>query len=121
MKKYNVLLVDDSRVVHDEMMKMLADSEFQIQTYCRSGENALSVYADAAPDLVLMDIVMAGMCGLEAGRKILCQWPDARILVVSALVYDDVIEEINEFGDKGLVAEPFNRDNLLEAMRKAVA
>ena len=69
----------------------------------------------------LPHIVMAGMCGLEAGRKILCQWPDARILVVSALVYDDVIEEINEFGDKGIVAEPFNRDNLLEAMRKAVA
>lgn len=69
MKKYNVLLVDDSRVVHVEMINMLADSEFQIHTYCRSGEDALDAYADAAPDLVLMDIVMAGMCGLEASKK----------------------------------------------------
>lgn len=121
MKKYNVLLVDDSRVVHVEMIKMLADSEFQIHTYCRSGEDALDAYADAAPDLVLMDIVMAGMCGLEASKKIMCQWPDARILVVSALVYDDVIEEINEFGGKGLVAKPFSREKLLNAMRQAVA
>ena len=59
--KHNIMVVDDSRVVHAEMKKMLEGSGIEVVSYCRSGEEALQQYESVRPELVTLDIVMPSM------------------------------------------------------------
>ncbi len=118
--KRKIMVVDDSRVVYAEMKKMLDGSEIEISGYCRSGEEALERYEEIRPELVTLDIVMPGMDGLDTCKKMLERWPDARILMVSSLAYDDTMDAAAEYGAKGFLYKPFKQDDLLEGIRKAL-
>ena len=115
-----VMIVDDSRVVHAEMKKLLADTEFEVVATCRSGENALSTYEECHPDVVTMDIVMPGMDGFAAARTIMEKHPEARVLIVSSLAYDDTIEEASIIGTKGFLCKPLSQDGLIEALEQVL-
>ena len=119
--QYKVLLVDDSRAVFEMLNLMMEESEFTIQAYCESGEAALAQYGDVQPDLVLMDIVMPGMSGLEASAMLKKQWPQARILLVSAWDDGSLDDEAKAIGCVGVYPKPFSYNSLLKAMREAVA
>lgn len=118
--KYRVMIVDDSRVVHAEMEKLLEGSEFEIVAFCRSGEAALAEYGTVKPDVVTMDIVMPGIDGLETCQKLMEQWPQARVLMVSSLAYGCTTENSAELGAKGFVFKPFTQEEILDGLRKAV-
>lgn len=118
--KYRVMIVDDSMVVYSGMKRQLADSEFEIAGYCRSGEEALAQYESIKPDLVTMDIVMPGMDGLETSRELLERWPDAQVLVVSSLAYDETITIAKSVGAKGFLFKPFDKEALLDGLRQAL-
>ncbi len=118
--KHEIMVVDDSRVVYAEMKKMLAESDFEIVSFCRSGEEALDTYESVKPDVVTMDIVMPGKDGLDAAEEILKKWPEARILMVSSLAYSDTIDRAKEFGAKGFLYKPFDKESLIEALTSAL-
>ena len=118
--KYNLMIVDDSRVVYAEMKKLLEGSEFEIVSYCRSGEAALEEYGTVKPDVVTMDIVMPGIDGLETCQRLMEQWPDARILMVSSLAYGCTTENSAQLGAKGFLFKPFTQEELLTGLRKAM-
>lgn len=115
-----VMVVDDSRMVYMQIKNLLADSDFEVVAYCRSGEEAVEEYGQVQPDLVTMDIIMPGMDGLETTQAILEEYPDARIVVVSSLAYDDTFETAETIGAKGFIDKPFEREQLLEALQKAL-
>ena len=117
--KIEVMIVDDSRVVYAEMKKMLADTDFEIVGFCRSGEEALDTYGSLNPRVVTMDIVMPGMDGLDAAEEMLKRWPDARIVMVSSLAYGDTTSRAKELGTKGFIFKPFDRDALINALTEA--
>lgn len=79
-----VMLVDDHALVRMGFRMLLADAQVEVVAECDSGEQACSDYARAQPDVVVMDLSMPGMGGLEAVRRLLAQDPKARILVLSA-------------------------------------
>lgn len=116
-----VMVVDDSRMICMQMKNLLAESDFEIAAYCRDGEEAVEQYAQVAPDLVTMDIIMPGMDGLETAQAILEDHPDARIVMVSSLAYDDTFEEAKSMGAKGFIDKPFERESLLEVLEQALA
>ena len=118
--KYRIMVVDDSRVVFAEMQKMLADSDIELARYCRSGEEAVAAYEDCMPDLVTLDIVMPGIDGLDTCRVLLQRWPDAKILMVSSLAYDDTIESASAIGARGFLYKPFDREALLRTLHEAL-
>ena len=120
MDKYRIMVVDDSRVVHKEMKKMLQDSEIEIVACCRSGEEALECYEEVKPDLVTMDIVMPGMDGMEACRKMRERWPDSNIFMVSSMAYEDIINDAAALGAKGFLFKPFTQESLLTGLRGAL-
>ena len=68
-----------------------------------------------------MDIIMQGMDGLDASELILKEHPDARIVVVSSLAYDDTYERAKAIGVKGFVDKPFYREQLLKVFDQVLA
>lgn len=116
-----VMVVDDSRIVQLQLQKILSDTEYEVVACCQSGEEALEQFDQVQPDLVTMDIIMPGMDGLEAARLILEAHPQARVLMVSSLAYDDTIDEADQIGASGFVYKPFDREAVLSSIRKIFA
>lgn len=113
-----IMVVDDSRIVKLQMEELLNNTGYEIVSYCRSGEEAVEQYASVMPDLVTMDIIMPGMDGLETAQAILEEHPEAKIIMVSSLAYDDTFEEAREIGAKGFINKPFDRERLLAVLEE---
>lgn len=116
-----VMIVDDSRVLEYQMRNLLEGTQFEVVAYCRNGEEAIALYGEVLPDVVTMDIIMPGLDGLETARAIIEEYPDARIIMVSSLAYDDTIQEADDIGAKAFVYKPFDQDSLVSALEKALA
>ena len=104
-----------------QLEKVLPGTEYEVAACCQTAEEALEQYDKVQPDLVTMDIILPGMDGLEAARAMLAAHPEARILMVSSLAYDDTVQEAESIGAKGFVFKPFDRDQLVQAVEKAFA
>lgn len=116
-----IMVVDDSRLVRVQLEDVLAGTEYEVAAYCRSGEDAIEQYAAVRPDLVTMDIIMQGMDGLDAAEIILKNNPDARIVMVSSLAYDDTFERAKAIGTRGFVDKPFHQEQLLKVFGQALS
>ncbi len=112
-----VMIVDDSRIAQLQLQEILSGTDYEVIACCQSGEEALDTYDKVHPDLVTMDIVMPGMDGLDAARLLLQTHPDARVLMVSSLAYDDTINEAQRIGARGFVYKPFDHDQILQAVQ----
>ncbi len=120
MKK-RIMVVDDSRLVRVQLEDVLKGTDYEIAAYCRSGEDAIKQYAEVQPDLVTMDIIMQGMDGLDAAQIILKNNPQARIVMISSLAYDDTFERARAIGAKGFVDKPFHQEQLLKVFEQALS
>ena len=79
-----VMLVDDHALVRMGFRMLLADAQIEVVAEAETGEEACAMYARVMPDIVVMDLSMPGMGGLEAVRRLLAQDPKARVLALSA-------------------------------------
>ena len=120
MKK-RIMVVDDSRLVRVQMEDVLAGTDYEIAAYCRSGEDAVEQYGAVKPDLVTMDIIMQGMDGLTAAGMILKSDPDAKIVMISSLAYDDTFEKAKAIGARGFADKPFHQEQLLKVFEQALS
>ncbi|EOS63848.1 response regulator [Oscillibacter sp. 1-3] len=120
MKK-KVLVVDDSRMMELQICKLLEGSAFEMAAYCENGEDAIARYEEIQPDIVTMDIIMPGIDGLETAKIILEEHPDARIVIISSLAYDDTINEAHDIGAKTFLYKPLTKENLIQALTEAMA
>ncbi len=116
-----IMVVDDSRLVKVQLGDVLEGTDYEIAAYCRSGEDAIAQYDKVNPDLVTMDIIMQGMDGLDATEHILREHPDARIVIVSSLAYDDTFERAKAIGAKGFVDKPFHQEQLIRVFEQALS
>lgn len=89
MSLYRVLIVDDSQHAREAMLDILAeDSDYEVIGIVSNGEEAIAITEQLMPDLILMDIQMQGMGGLEATRIIKLQYPYVKIVMIT--VSDDI-------------------------------
>jgi two-component system, NarL family, invasion response regulator UvrY len=79
-----VMLVDDHALVRVGFRMLLADAQIEVVAECESGEQACLAYPRVQPDVVVMDLSMPGLGGLEAVRRLLAQDAKARVLALSA-------------------------------------
>lgn len=103
-----------------QLQHILAESEYEVAAYCQDGETAITKYEEILPDLVTMDIIMPGIDGLEAAKTILEVHPDAKIVMLSSLVYDDTIEEAKAIGAKAFIYKPFEKEQVLETLKRVL-
>ena len=116
-----IMVVDDSQILEMEVRRLLEGTEYEIVFYCQNGETAIAMYGEVMPDLVTMDIIMQGMDGLDASEIILKEHPEARIVMISSLAYDDTFERAKAIGAKGFVDKPFHQEQLLKVFEEALS
>ena len=116
-----VMVVDDSRIQEVQIRKMLEGSDYEVVCYCRSGEDALAQYDGVKPDVVTMDIIMPGIDGLETAQVLMYEHDEARIVMVSSLGGDDVLQELYGIGAQAVLFKPLTKEGLLNALKKALA
>ncbi len=116
--KTKLLIVDDEPGIVD-MMRSYFEPHYDVLT-ARNGDEALQKVS-AAPDLILLDINMPGMDGLETAHAILEEHPSAKIVMLSSLAYDETLHEASKIGAKAFVCKPFDRDELINTLERVLA
>ena len=99
-----VLIVDDDNLVAVSLKTILSsDSEIEVTGIGNDGADAIRLYEEQQPDVLLMDIRMSGMSGLDAGSEILSKYNDARILYLTTFNDDEYIIKAISIGAKGYI------------------
>lgn len=115
---YSVLLVDDHKILRDGIRAILERSlEFEVIGEAESGADALRLSKDSRPDIILMDISMPGLSGIEATTEVLRHSPRSKVVILS--MYDDehsVVSAIRS-GARGFVLKRASHDDLVDALR----
>lgn len=98
------VVIDDDKLVSLSLKTILESSgEITVAEIGTSGCEAVSLYEKHSPDVMLMDIRMEGMNGIEAGEKLLAAYPDARILYLTTFADDEYIVKALNMGAKGYI------------------
>ena len=114
------MVVDDSRIMELQIRKLLENSDYEVAAYCENGEEAIARYGEVQPDLVTMDIIMPGIDGLETAQVLMYEHDEAKILMISSLGDDDMLQELYGIGAQGVLFKPLTREALLAALKKAL-
>ncbi len=120
-KKYKVLVVDDSAAMRMLITASLQDSEFDVAAQAKNGEEALKAFRDTAPDLVLLDIVMPGMSGVETLEHIMVLNKNAVVIMASSMGTDDAVQEALKAGARNFLQKPIEQEALLKVLRTTVS
>ena len=112
-----VVLVDDHTVVRSGLRRLLeSHKSIEIVAEADTGEMAYQVYGEVLPDVVLMDISMPGMGGLEAAKRILQRYPQAKIVIFSMHEAVSFAAQALKAGVKGYVTKTGVADDLVQAV-----
>jgi len=116
----NVMIVDDLAFIKIVLRDILEKSGFRVVGEASNGDEAIRVYLDKRPDVVLMDITMPGMDGLTALKKIREHDPKARVIICSALGQQRLIVQAIQLGAKDFIVKPFQPQRIVSALKKAL-
>ena len=115
-----VMVCDDAAFMRMMIKDILVKNGYEIATEAENGLKAVEQYPDAKPDLVLMDITMPEVDGIEAVRRIKALDPNANVIMCSAMGQQAMVIEAIQAGAKDFIVKPFQADRVLEAVRKVI-
>ena len=116
----NILICDDAAFMRMMIKDILTKNGYNIAGEAENGAKAVEKYAELKPDLVLMDITMPEMDGIQALKKIKETDSAANIIMCSAMGQQAMVIESIQSGARDFIVKPFNQDRVLEAVKKAV-
>lgn len=122
MKTIRILLVDDQSLFREALRTLLSlQPGFTIVAEAENGERAIAVAAEHAPDVILMDLRMPVLGGVEATRRIIAAQPGARIVVLTTFEEDEEIFAALRAGAVGYLLKACSAEKLCECLRAAAA
>lgn len=113
-----VLVVDDAAFVRAMLKRLIEDNGFVVSGEAENGEEALRAYRSLKPDLVIMDITMPLMDGLEATKRIVSIDPKAKIVIVSARGEKPMVIKAIEAGAQDFIVKPFEVPRVVKTLNK---
>ncbi len=120
MFKITVLLADDHTVVRQGLRALLqAERDIEIVGEAETGRQAVQLAKELNPDVVVMDIAMPMLNGLEASRQIVKESPSARVVILSSYSDDEYVHHLTEAGAAGYVLKQAAITDLVRAIREA--
>jgi DNA-binding NarL/FixJ family response regulator len=122
MTPIRVLIVDDHEIVREGLQTLLSEeTDFEVVGMTGDGASAVSLAEAAHPDVIVMDLVMPGLDGIEATRRIREKNPQARVLVLTTFAEDQRVREAIQAGATGYMLKDVLKTDLLRALRDAAA
>jgi CheY-like chemotaxis protein len=117
-EKRKILVVDDERVIADTMAEILNDSGFEA-TAAYNAKTAMRTIEEDCPDIVLTDVIMPGMNGIELAKHVADTCSDTKILLLSGqAAVSDLLRQARELGYSfELLAKPLHPDQLIKKLR----
>jgi DNA-binding NarL/FixJ family response regulator len=120
MKKINVLLADDHTVVRQGLRSLLmVESDIEVVGEADNGRQAVQLTRQLNPDVVIMDIAMPRLNGLEATRQIIKEGLTAKVLILSSYSDDEFVDQLTEAGAIGYLIKQTAANDLIRAIREA--
>ncbi|MCM1179104.1 MAG: response regulator [Clostridium sp.] len=117
----NILIVDDSRTSRKILRGILENSGYEIVAEATNGQEGYEKYVELKPDVVTMDVTMPVLDGIEALKKIVGEFPDAKVIMVTAAGQKTKMVEAVQSGASEFVSKPFDPEQLRNIIEKVTA
>lgn len=111
-----IMVVDDSPFASKQIKDIVEDNGYEVIGYAKDGEEAIELYKELKPDIVILDIIMPGLNGLGTAEILKKQDPAVKILMLSSLCDAGTMEEVKSIGVKHLIPKPLEADVLLASL-----
>lgn len=115
-----VLIADDSMFMRKRLNDILTEAGHTVVGEAEDGNEAINLYGQLQPELVMLDITMPERNGIGALNHIMATSPEARVVMCSALGEETVVKECLETGAKAFVVKPFDPEQVSEAVGQAL-
>ena len=115
-----ILIVDDASFMRMMIKDILTKNGFEIAGEAENGAKAIEKFKELQPDLVIMDITMPEVDGIQAVKEIKKIDPDSKIVMCSAMGQQAMVIEAIQAGAKDFIVKPFQADRVIEAVRKVL-
>lgn len=116
----NILICDDAAFMRMMIKDILTKNGYNVAGEAENGKRAVEKYNELKPDLVLMDITMPEMDGIQALKAIKGSFPDSNIIMCSAMGQQAMVIEAIQAGAKDFIVKPFQADRVIEAVKKVI-
>jgi two-component system chemotaxis response regulator CheY len=117
---HRIMLVDDASFMRMMLKNILVGAGYEVVGEAENGTKAIEQYKALMPDLVIMDIIMPEMGGIDSVRGIIKAFPSAKILMCSSMGQQSLVVEAIQAGAKDYIVKPFQPSNVLEAVKKTL-
>lgn len=107
-----ILVVDDSPIVFKMIKRALEPLGFEFAGHAENGKIGLEMYEQLKPDLVTLDVTMPVMDGLETAANLFSRHPDAKVIMLSAMGDDDLLQRAKDTGITNFHEKPIKADEL---------
>ncbi|PLT28148.1 response regulator [Peribacillus deserti] len=115
-----ILIVDDAKFMRITLSNILTKANHEIVGEAENGREAVRLSKDLSPDLVIMDITMPEMSGLEAVKELKKNQSGSKIIMCSAMGQQKMVVESIEAGAKDFIVKPFDESRVLEAVNRVL-
>lgn len=116
----NVLVVDDAAFMRLSIKQILEKNGHKMIAEAADGKEAILKYTEYKPDVIILDITMPEMSGLEALAHIKENDPNAKVVICSALGQQEQLAKAIELGAKDFIVKPFEPDRMIAALNKVL-
>lgn len=122
MPHIRIVIADDQILMRDGLQTIISlEKDMEVVAVASNGEQAVELVRDTRPDLVLMDVQMPVVDGIEATRCILADFPEIKVIMLTTFDEEEyIIDSLNQ-GASGFLLKDLQADKLIEAVRDAVA
>ena len=115
-----VVIVDDHDLIRTALRALLScESDIEVCGDAAEGDTGATLVLDLRPDVVLMDLTMPGVGGLEATRRIVMDWPSAKVVVLTAFAEPRLVRDALTAGARGYLLKDADPSAVVEAVREA--
>ncbi len=115
-----IMLVDDAAFMRMTIKNALTKAGYDNIVEASDGQIAVETYQKEHPDLVIMDITMPNMDGIQALQAIKTADPEARVVMCSAMGQEGMVVEAIKLGAKDFIVKPFKQDRILQTVEKII-
>ncbi len=115
-----ILVADDAPIIRLMIKDIVEFNGYEVVGEANNGAEAVQMYGELKPDLVTMDIIMPELDGIGALEQILKEYPDAKVVMVTAIDQRDSLMKAIRLGATDYIVKPFENERVISAVKKAL-